>query len=409
MNDPMFFEKFELSSGLKVFFQRRNIGWFGSELVVNVGQRYDPPGKEELSHLLEHCLASGTQGLPKMTLPEYQRWVDGQEFDFDFGVTGLDFTAYGGKAPSGRLDDYFAFLSTYALRPALDGGIDHERAIIRAERREKSSPRARKIERRRLRALFGGHRLASAQGWASDKVLAGLTLDDVRRHHRRYYQPANMKLVVAGGLDIDALLKALERMFGGYRDPNWIPYVLPPVEFRRPRPSEYHSKLPGGNPDSVIIQYYWCLPPGEKALVTLARNGLMELAEARVRERLRLAYGVDADTSFYQDHAILALKTEVAPKMVAKTRAALDAAIGEVDALVEGLPRLIEGFRRGLNFLEFPTATAIDVAAVSAVSAEPRTTLETMADVQAVTADEFRRFFEFRVNPGLAYVEMVEV
>jgi len=410
MNDPLFFEKFTLTSGLDVYFQPRNLNWFGCKLVIRTGQRHDPPGKEELAHLLEHCLASGTQGLPRMSLPEYQRWIDDRDLEFDFGATSLDFTAYGGKAPAESLEMFFAFLSTYVLKPSLDAGIGHERAIIRAERREKSSPRLRQIDRRRLRAVFGDHRLASVQGWASDKVLAGLTLDDVRHHHRRHYNPANMALVVVGGIDADHLRQTLERMFGGYRDPLWAPDELPSIDFRPPKPSEFYSKLPGGKPDSVIIQYYWYLPPARKALLIMARNGLEELVDDRVREKLRLAYGVSSDTSYLLDHSILTLKTEVSPKMVARTRATFDAALVEVDKLVGEMPRLIDGFRRGLNFLEFTAEKTIEVAAKNvSLLGDPHTTRETLAKVESLTAEEFRDLLLEFVHPGRAYVEMVEV
>src|ERR1051325_3835167 len=54
MNDPLSFSEHLLPCGMKLLYQPRNLRWFGASLLVGCGQRHDPPGKEELAHLLEH-------------------------------------------------------------------------------------------------------------------------------------------------------------------------------------------------------------------------------------------------------------------------------------------------------------------------------------------------------------------
>ena len=49
-------------------------------------------------------------------------------------------------------------------------------------------------------------------GWQSD--LQAMTRDDLFGHYRRYYQPGNATLVVAGDVDADAAVEAVRRRFG---------------------------------------------------------------------------------------------------------------------------------------------------------------------------------------------------
>lgn len=411
MDDPMYFEKFILPSGLQVFYQHRNLGWFACQLVVGVGQRQDPPGKEELSHLLEHELTGGTLGWPKRTFPELRAWVSGQGFEFDFGATALDHTVYGGKALNRDLEKFLRFLGDYVLRPSFDGDGEHEKAIIRAERRDRTSPRIRQIERRRLRALFGNHRLASCQGWATDKVLAGLTMNDLHSHHDRYYGCKNMTLVVVGGCGREALSEVLGRVFTPDFSGRGRPEPGKPPDFGRNSRREYRSKKPDGKPSSVIISYYWLLPGSiNRPALMLVRNGLGLLADASIREILRAAYDVSCDNDSYLDHVVMSLQTEVAPKDVARTVKAMDLILGAAgDQLSETLPRLVGDYRTALGFLELTAEEAAEKAAMAvSLMGAPRPMSELLAAIEKVTADDVRRLVREHLDPGLAYVEMVE-
>lgn len=411
MNDPLYFEEFILPSGLRVFHQRRNLGWFAAKLVVGVGSRHDPPGKEELAHLLEHELAGGTSGWPGRTFPELRAWVSSQGFEFDFGATALDHTTYGGKALNQDLEKFFRFLGDYVRRPSFAGDGEHEKAIIRAERRERSNQRSRQIERRRYRALFGRHRLAEVQGWATDKVLDSLTMADLRRHHRRYYGCGNMTLVVVGGCDRERLTEVLGRVFTPDLSGRVRPEPGEPPEFGPRRRQVYRSEKPDGQPSSTVVSYYWLLPATvDRAALMLVRNGLSLLADARVREAMKATYEVVCDNDAGRDHIVMLMQTEVAVKDAARTVTAIDQVLRDAAAGVAAeLPRLINDYRTAIGFLELTAGEAADKAALAvSLMGAPRPMSELLAAIEKVGPDDIRRIIRDHLGPERAYVELVD-
>jgi predicted Zn-dependent peptidase len=410
MNDPMFFSEHVLPSGLRVFFQPRPIRWFGASLYVGCGQRDDPPGKEELAHLLEHCLSAGTRDIPYSGLTELQRWVAAQGFEADLGHTSVDYSWYGGKARSEDLEKFLRFLHALVLRPKLEGGLEHERRIVRNERRENSTVRQRIIERHRVQAIYGDHRLATALGWASDRTLAGLTMDDARSMHRARYRPANMALVVVGGLKEKALLDAADRVFSGR--PGRVPEGRPPPEFVEPKPRERRHPKTHGKPASLRVRYYWPLPQGRRAALVLARNGLNELLMERVRERMAAVHDIDAGNDPYRDHEIFIVSAEVEPKKVGEVRRAIEEVVASPAyeaALLEALPRLKAEFATAACFQELTVDETLGKALMSInVMGRPRPIADAVADIAAVSEDDIRAFLRDRLALRKAYVEIIE-
>jgi predicted Zn-dependent peptidase len=412
MHDPMSFSFHALPSGLRVYFQHRNLSWFGCRLVVGCGMRHSPTGKPELAHLLEHQLSTGgTRGLPRMNLTEHRRWLAERSFDCDLGRTTLDDASYGGKAPGGRADGLFRYLERYVRRPRFAGGLDHDKAIVRAEHRTRSTPADRKMEREKLKAFLGRkHPLVESFLWADNAKLAALTMSDVRAMHRGHYECPNMALIVVGGLDEDECVRLLESAFAPGRK-GFVPPPPPePLAFPEPPgPRELRARSARGRPSSVIIRYHWFLPPGRRQAAALARNALAEVLTDRVRERSRHAYTVNADDLVFLDHQRLCVTTEVAPGAVRRTRAIIDATLRDPDLIASDLPRLKADVFRALLFMELDVAETLERAATAVtLLGSPRTMAQAASAFAAVEADDVRGLIARDLAPERAYVELIE-
>ncbi|MEY4744231.1 MAG: hypothetical protein RL272_176 [Candidatus Parcubacteria bacterium] len=407
-HDLMTFSTHVLPSGLRLFFQHRPLPFFGSKLVVHGGNRHDPPGKEELMHLLEHLLSSGTAGMPRMSLMELERWLKAQRFDCSLGETHLDYSAYGGKASVAKLEPLLGFLRGLTLSPTLDSDLEKERDIIRREREESASPEERETARVRRRAVYGAHRLAQVDGWAEDAVLDGLTLADARKAHDRYYHPANMSLVVVGGVDEDALLAAAERLFPPGREGYEKPARPEPLSFGVPEPREYLQKK-DGRVTKIEVRYLWHLPPGGRLPLIMARNALSESLLDRIRERLRATYSVAVDDMAFADHRVLTVVTQVAPKKAELARSIIDETMRDAAAAAAALPRLKEEYRLALEFLELDVDETVERAVMAVnVSGRPRSVAELQAALDATAEDDVLRLMTSHLDPGRAFVELVE-
>lgn len=407
-NDPMAFKEHRLGCGLRVFFQHRPLPFVGCKLMVHAGSRHDPAGKEELMHLLEHLLSAGTRGLPKMSLVELERWLKLRRFDVSLGETHLDLSAYGGKASAERFPALLEFLHDLTLAPTLDSDLEKERDIIRREREEASDPEDRVTERVRRAAIFRDHRLASVDGWAEDAVLDGLTLDDARAAHARFYHPANMTLIVVGDTTEDDLLRAAERTFSGpYPAFSPVPREPPPT-FGVPDP-RMHFQKKDGRVTKTEIRYCWYLPSGPKAQLILARNALSEMLYERIRERLRASYSVGVQDHAFADHRVFAIATQVTPKRVEATRAIIEEVMADASAVSAEVPRLKIEYGLALEFMEFSVDETLDAASGAVnVTGAPRPAADALAAIEATEPEAVSALMREHLSPERAFVELVE-
>lgn len=407
-HDPMTFTTHTLASGLRVFYQHRPLPFVGCMLMVHGGSRHDPPGKEELMHLVEHLLSAGTRGRPKMSLIELERWLKLQRFDVALGETHLDFSAYRGKAATERFPALLKFLHGLTLEPALDSDLEKEREIIRREREEACSPEELVTDDVRKRAVFGSHRLATVGGWADDATLDGLTLDDARAAHARYYDPANMALIAVGGTGEDELLRIAQDTFGA-RTPGYEPPARQPAPvFGIPDPRE-HVQRKEGRVTKTEIRYLWHLPAGERAPLMLARNALSETLLDRIRERLRATYSVDVQDAVFMDHRLFCVVTQVAPKKVAVARAIIEETMRGIDEVVAEVPRLKDEYGLALEFLELDVDETLSRAAMAINAAgAPRRVAEVRAALDATAPEKVAAVMAEHLAPERAFVELVE-
>lgn len=407
-HDPLAFSHHALPSGLRVYHHHRPLGFTGCQVMIGAGSRHDPPGKEELMHLLEHLVSTGTRGMPAMSLVELERWIKQQRFDVSLGETQLDFSAYEGKTATPRFGALLRFLHDLVLRPTLDSSLEKEREIIRREREEAASPEERATEAARRRAVYGSHRLATCGGWAEDAVLDGLTLDDARAAHAAHYHPANMALIVVGGIDEDALLREVEATFSE-GPTGHVPPRPDPLALAVPDPREYVQKKDGGRVHKVDVRYHWHLPRAPRGPLIVTRNGLAETLLDRIRERLHATYGVDVHDEPYADHTAFTIATHVSPKKVDVARLLIEETVRDAAALAAATPRLKDERTLALELLELGVDETIDMAAMQLnVSGRTSSVREILAAVDETRPEDVERLVATHLAPERAYVELVE-
>lgn len=411
-HDLFAFNAHTLPSGMRVYHQHRPLPFFGCKLMIHAGSRHDPPGKEELMHLLEHLLSSGTRGRPKRSLIELERWIASQRFECALGETQMDFSAYGGKASANRIEPLLEFLRDLTLHPTLDSDLEKERDIIRRERDEAASPEERETEIVRRRAVYGPtSRMAAVGGWAEDPVLDSLTLDDAREAHRRHYQPGNMSLIVVGGVGEHETFATAEKLFSG-GDPHYVrPCRPPPMTFGIPDPREHLQRKDGARVTKMGISYLWHLPPVERLPIVLVRNALSESLMDRVREKLRATYGVDVNDLTLSDHRIFSVTTQVTPKKVDAVRGIIEETMRDTDAVRRELERLKDEYRLAVEFMELDVGETIDRAAqaVNATDSRPRTVAEALALLDTIDEAALVDLMTTHLPPERSFVELAEL
>lgn len=396
MGDPFAFEERQLSSGAKLFHRRCDMPWTGLAFNVLVGHMHDPIGQEGTAHLLEHCLSSGSIGeVPAMPKRRLREWVGDRELTVNFGQTGLYWSRYGGRCLNENAGTLFRFLSDLVFRPGFDSDIEHDRAIIRAERADRFSSQEKDIDAVLKPIFYGTHRRATCNGLPDDAVLDGIGRKNVIRFHRRCYGAPNLRVISLGGLLVEEVEEYLEQVLPKRTHPAFQtrgPIPALPME-PYPKREWTFDATSGRQPTAVGLRWYWKLPIDGFPVRCMAANCLQAILMENVREGMRAAYDVSAATHSDYDHAQFEIATTIAPESQAKVRAAVEAALLDVDAFRFRIRRIRRAIEMEMRFFDKKYAHVLEEASLAVIT-EGRipTNAENLARFAAVTEDDVARF-----------------
>ena len=184
-------------------------------LTVFVGSRHEGYGEAGMAHLLEHMLFKGTpthQKIPKLLQER------GASFN---GTTSLDRTNY--YETFNASDDNLEFALKLEADRMMNSNIrgedlQSEMTVVRNEfERGENSPS--RILMQRMRGLaFEWHNYGkSTIGNRSD--IERVPIPSLRSFYRKYYQPDNAMVVIAGKFDTAKALQYVQKYFGAIPAP----------------------------------------------------------------------------------------------------------------------------------------------------------------------------------------------
>lgn len=223
-------ESFVLSNGLSLLLLREpSHNKVTVEVVYRVGSRHEGSGETGMAHLLEHMLFKGSSR-HRDQRQEFQH--HGADFNAE---TSVDHTAY-----------YETMLATPEnLRFALDLEADRmtgarleardlasEFSVVRNELELGENSPHEIVVQRLLRIAYAWH------GYGRDTIgsrsdVENVPIDRLRAFYRRYYQPDNATLIIAGDFDRAGTLRDVARLFSALprRAQQPLPtYTVEPVQ-----------------------------------------------------------------------------------------------------------------------------------------------------------------------------------
>jgi predicted Zn-dependent peptidase len=281
-------------------------------LYFKVGSRDDPPGKEGLSHFLEHVLFRGTSDYPSSLQLESAFENIGGSVN---AATDAETTCYYSRVHPDHLEEGIRLHAAMALRPLL-AEVEGERRVIVEEALEDLNERGEEINTDNLanRLLWPEHPLGSPTVGTLDSI-RGITNADIRTHFETFYRPENAILAVAGAVDHRRLFAAAREAFAG-----WSGGIT--RDFRHaPEAQDEARLLVVRDPDSQVdLQAaFRGFPLRDERLTAtrLIRRILTGTGTSRLhlelREKMGIVYSVDAGISFYEDAGSFGIELSTAP------------------------------------------------------------------------------------------------
>lgn len=179
-------------------------------LTVMVGSRHEGYGETGMAHLLEHMLFKGTPTHDNIIALLQER---GASFN---GTTWVDRTNYYETLPAGDENLEFAirleadrFVNSRVSREDLLS----EMTVVRNEFEAGENNPVYVLMQRMMAVAYEWHNYGkSTIGNRSD--IERVPIENLQAFYKKYYQPGNAVLVVAGRFDEDLALELIEKYFG---------------------------------------------------------------------------------------------------------------------------------------------------------------------------------------------------
>ena len=185
-------------------------------LTVLVGSRHEGYGETGMAHLLEHMLFKGTPTHPDIPGAMKER---GAQFN---GSTWLDRTNYYETLPASDQNLEFAIrleADRMINSPIKAEDLATEFSVVRNEFEMGENSPERVLSQRMMAVAYEWHNYGkSTIGNRSD--IERVPVDNLRAFYRKFYQPDNAVLVVAGQFDEKKALEYITKYFGSLPKPD---------------------------------------------------------------------------------------------------------------------------------------------------------------------------------------------
>lgn len=200
-----------LSNGLEVSLIRdTRFPLAYTRLYVRTGSSNEEPTQYGISHVLEHMVFKGTKKFPKNVIDQTVKAYGG---DYN-AYTGQDNTCYLTDMPSSQWKTGIDIVREMAFSPALDPAeLEKEKLVIISELEGGEDNVAQRLYYAMNQASMAGTVYEHKVIGTRESVMA-VTSESLRNYIRRWYQPSNMLLVIAGDINLDEVRAYVESSFG---------------------------------------------------------------------------------------------------------------------------------------------------------------------------------------------------
>ncbi len=209
--------EYRLDNGLRVLlFPDASRPKVTVNLTVLVGSRHEGYGETGMAHLLEHMVFKGTPTHPDIPGAMKER---GAQFN---GSTDVDRTNYFESLPAGDQNLEFAIkleADRMVNSPIKAEDLATEFSVVRNEFESGENSPQNILSQRMMAVAYEWHNYGkSVIGNRSD--IEKVPADNLRAFYKKYYQPDNALLVVAGKFDEKKALEYISKYFGSLPKPD---------------------------------------------------------------------------------------------------------------------------------------------------------------------------------------------
>lgn len=205
------YDKFTLSNGLRVLVHHdASTPIVAMNLIYDVGSRDEDENRSGFAHLFEHLMFGGSKHIPRYDEPLER--VGGENNAF----TNSDYTNYYLTIPGHNLETAFWLESDRMLDLAFsEKSLEVQREVVVEEFNQNYLNQPYGDAWLQLRPLaYKQHPYRWATIGIEPRHIEEASMDDVRSFYRRFYNPCNAIMVLAGNVSTEEIKNLSEKWFG---------------------------------------------------------------------------------------------------------------------------------------------------------------------------------------------------
>ena len=397
--------EYSLSNGLSVLlFPDQSKEQITVNITYLVGSRHEAYGETGMAHLLEHLVFKGTPNHPDIPKELSDRGA------FPNGTTWLDRTNYF-ETFSATEDNLEWALDLEADRMVNSfvskEDLDSEMTVVRNEFESGENSPGRVLNQRVTSAAFLWHNYGNSTiGSRSD--IENVPIERLKAFYKKYYQPDNAVLIVAGKFATDFALDLIKEKFGAIPRPDRTgANKIYPTYTRDPAQDGERTvtlRRVGDNQMAMIAHHIPASVHDDSAALGVLSGVLSHVPSGRLYKNLvetELATSASSYSMLFKEPSLNYTNVSVRKeKSLADAEAAALATIEEIqnEAPTEAeVKRIINEYMTGFeNSMKNPQGIALELSEWAAAGdwrlmfiARDRVEKVTPADVQAVAKKYF--------------------
>jgi predicted Zn-dependent peptidase len=375
-------------------------------VVAGRGARWEDEARSGWSHLLEHMVFKGAGGRSARDIVEVIE-ADGGQIN---AATGHERTSFQVRALAGGLPLAIAVTGDLVQRPTLDPeDLAREKHVVLQEIAEAADAPDDQVFELAQAAAFAGQAIGRPILGAPDAIDRAEPAA-MERWRAALYGPDRLVISAAGAVDEDELLRLAEDAFAGSSAPREIAAPAPAAfaggqarELRKLEQAHLVFLLPA---PGIADPDHWAL----RLFVEILGGGMSSRLFQEARERLGLAYAIDAYSDAYADVGVMGVYSGCAPANAGRLA---EVAAREIRNLCEGvgaaeLARAKAQLKAGLFMgRESLAARAEQAAAQWLAHGRLVPPVEMAAAIDAVTAADLGRIGTRLLAPRRCTVSML--
>jgi len=277
---------------------------------VNVGARDETDTESGLSHLIEHMIFKGTQKRSAFQIAKEFDAIGGQTNAF----TTMENTCYHARVMDTHLDTMVDILSDILMNSAFDQKeIERERPVVLQEIGMVEDTPDEYIHVLLSQNFWGEHPLGRSILGTRDNLMH-FDADWLKRFFKRFYQPEQIVIAVAGNVNHDYLIDLVNPTFETIKPGNGFPKRIPPAGNSRFVPTfrnlEQTHICIGTNGLSITDPRRFAF----SLMNTILGGNMSSRLFQEIRENRGLAYSVYSFISSHFDTGLFGAYAAVDPK-----------------------------------------------------------------------------------------------